>query len=56
MKLIRIGVDTDMFNIDNVSKGRKMDATKYLGESVIGKNIFLCNNFFYSVCCYFNFN
>ena len=35
-----------MFNIDNVSKGRKMEATKYLGESVIGKNIFLCPNKF----------
>ena len=42
MKLIRIGVDTDMFNIDNVSDGRKMEAIKYLGEDIIGKHIFLC--------------
>ena len=46
MKLVRSGIDINMFNIDNVSKGRKMDATKYLGESVIGKNIFLCPNKF----------
>ena len=44
MKLVRSGIDVNMFNIDNVSKGRKMDATKYLGESVIGKNTknFIC--------------
>ena len=46
MKLVRSGIDINMFNINNVSKGRKMDATKYLGESVIGKNIFLCPNKF----------
>ena len=42
MKCIRGGVNIKMFDIDDVSKGRKMDATKYLGESVVGKHIFLC--------------
>ena len=46
MKLVGSGIDINMFNIDNVSKGRKMEATKYLGEPVIGKNIFLCPNKF----------
>ena len=42
MKLVRGGIDINMFNIENVSDGRKMDAIKYLGENVVGKYIFLC--------------
>lgn len=41
IKVIRSGIDTNIFNIANVTKGRKLVAMNYLGEQVIGKRILL---------------
>ena len=47
MKLIRSGIDLNIFDIDAITKGRKVDAVKHLGDTTIGKRILLCPNKFY---------
>ena len=46
MKLVDGGVDMNTLCYDDISKGRKVDAIRHLGDVVAGKRILLCPNRF----------